>query len=161
MLLFGEALGKECEGEEAHLLEHGGKAVAAGGVYTVTFTLNAETNEKNVVIEGEGGAIEPEKHMVTVRAQMPSDWTNTPTAWVWPTGGDGAAVELVQESNWFVYTTPEAVVSLNIIFCNGDDWGMGQTVDITGLTENICLQIEEAETAYDAGHRQYHEIACE
>ncbi len=135
--------------------------VPADGMYKVTFTLNAETNAKTVLLEGEGGAVEPEKHMVTVRAQMPSDWTNTPTAWVWPTGGDGAAVELVQEGNWFVYTTPEAVVSLNIIFRNGDDWGMGQTVDITGLTENICLQIEEAETADDAGHRQYHEIACE
>ena len=134
--------------------------VPADGMYKVTFTLNAETNAKTVLLEGEGGAVEPEKHMVTVRAQMPSDWINTPTAWVWPTGGDGAAVELVQEGNWFVYTTPEAVVSLNIIFRNGDDWGMGQTVDITGLTENICLQIEEAETEID-GKRAYHEINCE
>ncbi|MBR1516327.1 MAG: hypothetical protein IJ621_06240 [Paludibacteraceae bacterium] len=134
--------------------------VPADGLYTVTFTLNALTNAKTVLLEGEGGAVEPEKHMVTVRAQMPSDWTNTPTAWVWPTGGDGAAVELVQEGNWFVYTTPEAVVSLNIIFRNGDNWDNGQTVDITGLTENICLQIEEAETEID-GKRAYHEINCE
>lgn len=135
--------------------------VPADGMYKVTFTLNAETNAKTVLLEGEGGAVEPEKHMVTVRAQMPSDWTSTPTAWVWPTGGDGSAATLTQEGNWWVYTTPEAVVSLNIIFRNGDNWDNGQTVDITGLTENICLQIEEAETADDAGHRQYHEINCE
>ena len=134
--------------------------VPADGLYNVTFRLNAETNEKTVIIEGKGGAIEPEKYMVTVRAKMPSDWINTPTAWVWPTGGDGAAVGLVQEGNWWVYTTPEEVTGLNIIFRNGNDWGMGQTIDITGLTEDFCLQIEEAETEID-GKRGYHEIACE
>lgn len=143
--------------------QEGGSAnitVPADGVYTVTFTLNAETNEKNVVIEGEGGAIEPEKYMVTVRAKMPSDWTNTPTAWVWPTNGDGKAVELTQDGDWWVYTTPEAVTGLNIIYRNGNDWGMGQTIDITGLTENTCLQVEEAETEVD-GKRAYHKIDCE
>lgn len=135
--------------------------VPADGVYTVTFTLDAATNAKTVTLVGEGGAVEPEKYMITVRALMPSDWTNTPTAWVWPTGGDGVAAELTQDGDWWVYTTPEAVTGLNIIFRNGDNWDMGQTVDIAGLKEDICLQIEEAETATDDGKRQYHEVACE
>ncbi len=134
--------------------------VTADGTYTITFTLNAETNAKTVTIEGEGGIVEPEKHMVTVRAIMPADWTNTPTAWVWPEGEDGSAAQLTQDGNWWVYTTPKAVTALNIIFRNGDGWANGQTVDITGLTENICLQIENKETADGFGHRVYHEIDC-
>ncbi|GEM_PF-1171219 len=134
--------------------------VPADGAYTVTFTLDAANNTKTVTIEGEGGVVEPEKQIITVRAKMPTDWTNTPTAWVWPTGGDGVAAELTQDGDWWVYTTPEAVTGLNIIYRNGDNWDNGQTVDITGLTEDACLQIGEADTA-DGGKRTYTQVDCE
>ena len=134
--------------------------VPADGVYTVTFTYDAENATKAVTVEGEGGAVEPDKYMVTVRAKMPNDWTNTPTAWVWPTGGDGKAVDLEKIGDWWVYTTPEAVTGLNIIFRNGNDWGMGQTVDITGLTADICLQVGDADTEED-GKRIVYDVDCE
>ena len=134
--------------------------VTTDGLYTVTFTLNAETNVKTVVIDGEGGVVEPEKVMITVRAIMPEDWTNTPTAWVWPKGGDGTAVALTQEGNYWVYTTPIPVTALNIIFRNGDTWDNGQTVDITDLTEDTCLHIDGADSEQE-GKRTYTLLNCE
>ena len=99
--------------------------------------------------------IEPgEEKIITVKAKMPADWTNTPTAWVWPTGGDGAVAELAQVGDWWVYTTPEPVAELNIIFRNGDNWDNGQTKDIQ-TREDACYQIQEGE-----GNRDVVSIDC-
>lgn len=123
--------------------------------YTVIFILNAETGDKTVKLEG-GAPVEPV--LVTVKAKLPADWTNTPTAWVWPTGGDGVAATLVQQGDWWVYTTPEPVPALNIIFRNGPDWNgdSNQTVNIENLRTNMCYQIQEG-----AGKREVVDIDCE
>ena len=83
-----------------------------------------------------------EEKDITVKAKVPAAWTNTITAWVWPTGGEGQEVVPTQEGDWYVYT--HHCAELNIIFKNGEGWtgDANQTVDITGLTENTCLVLE-------------------
>lgn len=82
---------------------------------------------------------EPAKDPIVMKVvvKYPADWTNAnPTAWVWPTGVDGVSADLVVESeaeHTYSYTTPEPVSELNIIFRNGNDWGMGQTVNVEGI----------------------------
>ncbi|MCR4664741.1 MAG: hypothetical protein K5660_05180, partial [Paludibacteraceae bacterium] len=84
--------------------DNGDNQVISGeGEYKIVFTLNTKTGDKKVEAEYEGEVVEPEKHIITVRAKMPSDWTNTPTAWVWPEGEDGSAAQLTQDGNWWVY----------------------------------------------------------
>lgn len=131
---------------------------AAGDVVKLTFT-----SEKGVVgslkldLVEKGQPVDPgDPVIVTVKAKLPSDWTNTPTAWVWPTGGEGSAAALTQEGDWWVYTTPEAVPGLNIIFRNGDNWDNGQTVNIENIRENTCYQIQEG-----TGNREVVAIDCE
>ncbi|MBQ6777552.1 MAG: SusF/SusE family outer membrane protein [Paludibacteraceae bacterium] len=127
--------------------------ITEAGDYVITATIDAATNTKTVKVEG-GTPAEP--IMMTVKAKLPADWTNTPTAWVWPTGGDGSAAALTQQGDWWVYTTPEPVAELNIIFRNGDGWDNGQTVDISLRAELICYQIMEGE-----GNRNVTQIDCE
>ena len=86
---------------------------------------------------------EPEAVAITVKAKVPAAWTEKITVWVWPTGGDGAEADAVKEGDWYVYTAAEGVTELNIIFKNGAGWNgdANQTVDITGITENTCLEL--------------------
>ena len=86
---------------------------------------------------------QPEAKDITVKAKVPAEWTNTITAWVWPTGGgDGQEVVPTKEGDWYVYT--HHCAELNIIFKNGEGWtgDANQTVDITGIQENTCLVLE-------------------
>ena len=81
---------------------------------------------------------------MTVRAKWPSEWKDTPTAWVWPTGGEGSEAVLEKDGDFYKYTTPEAVPGLNIIFKDGAGWGKGdshQTVDIKGIVANTDYEI--------------------
>lgn len=82
------------------------------------------------------------KETITVKAKVPATWTNTITAWVWPTDGEGIEVTPTKEGDWYVYT--KKCAELNIIFKNGRGWtgGANQTVDITGIKENTCLVLE-------------------
>lgn len=82
-----------------------------------------------------------EEKDITVKAKVPAAWTNTITAWVWPTGGNGEEVTPVKEGDWYVYT--HHCAELNIIFKNGEGWNgdANQTVDIT-VSENTCLELE-------------------
>lgn len=82
-----------------------------------------------------------EEKDITVKAKVPTAWTDTITAWVWPTGGDGQEVTPTKEGDWYVYT--HHCAELNIIFKNGKGWNgdANQTVDITGIAENTCLQL--------------------
>ena len=82
-----------------------------------------------------------EEKDITVKAKVPAAWTNTITAWVWPTGGNGEEVVPVKEGDWYVYT--HHCAELNIIFKNGEGWNgdANQTVDIT-VSENTCLELE-------------------
>ena len=83
-----------------------------------------------------------EEKDITVKAKVPAAWTETITAWVWPTGGDGQEVVPTKEGDWYVYT--HHCAELNIIFKNGEGWtgDANQTVDITGISENTCLELE-------------------
>lgn len=82
-----------------------------------------------------------EEKDITVKAKVPAAWTNTITAWVWPTGGEGQEVTPVKEGDWYVYT--HHCAELNIIFKNGEGWNgdANQTVDII-VSENTCLELE-------------------
>lgn len=82
-----------------------------------------------------------EEKDITVKAKVPAAWTNTITAWVWPTGGNGEEVIPVKEGDWYVYT--HHCAELNIIFKNGEGWNgdANQTVDIT-VSENTCMELE-------------------
>lgn len=130
---------------------------AAGDKVKFTFTSEKGINGTlKIDLVEKGQPVDPgEPKIITVKFKLPADWTNTPTAWVWPTGGDGAAAALTQEGAWWVYTTPEAVAELNIIVRNGDDWGLGQTVDIK-TAENACYQIGEND-----GNREVTAVDCE
>ena len=101
------------------------------GKVTVTLIEKATPSDDPVV----------ETKDITVKAKVPAAWTDTITAWVWPTGGDGQEVTPTKEGDWYVYT--HNCAELNIIFKNGKGWNgdANQTVDITGITENTCLQL--------------------
>ena len=104
-----------------------------GTVGKVTITL----------IEKAQGSDDPvETKDITVKAKVPAAWTETITAWVWGTGLTDHEVECVKEGDWYVVT--ENCANLNVIFKNGAGWNgdPNQTVDITGITENTCLQLE-------------------
>ena len=83
---------------------------------------------------------------VTVKAKVPAHWIDLITVWVWPTGGEGEEFIPVREGDWYVYTHT-AGTELNIIFKNGFGWtgAHNQTVDITGITQNTCIKIEQQE----------------
>ena len=78
---------------------------------------------------------------ITVKAKVPATWTETITAWVWPTGGEGKEVTPTKEGDWYVYT--ENCAELNIIFKNGEGWWGDeyQTVDMK-FTESACVVLE-------------------
>ena len=77
---------------------------------------------------------------ITVKAKVPAEWTDQITAWVWPTGGQGAEVVPTQEGEWYVHT--QNCTELNIIFKNGAGWNgdANQTVDMT-FSADACIEI--------------------
>ena len=92
---------------------------------------------------------------ITIKAKVPATWTNTITAWVWPTGGAGKEVTPAKEGEWYVYT--EKCSELNIIFKNGTGWNgdKNQTVDIT-ISESTCVEITAG-----TGKANYTKVDCE
>ena len=92
---------------------------------------------------------------ITIKAKVPATWTNTITAWVWPTGGNGKEVTPAKEGEWYVYT--ENCSELNIIFKNGAGWNgdKNQTVDIT-ISESACVEITAG-----TGKANYTKVDCE
>ena len=91
---------------------------------------------------------------ITVKAKVPAAWTNTITAWVWPTGGDGSEVVPTQEGEWYVYT--HNCTELNIIFKNGTGWNgdANQTVDMT-FSADACIEITAG-----SGKATYTNVDC-
>ena len=120
--------------------------VAQGDSVNVKFVSEKGTVGKLTVTLIEKGQTTPEEPKeekdITVKAKVPAAWTNTITAWVWPTGGNGEEVTPVKEGDWYVYT--HHCAELNIIFKNGEGWNgdANQTVDITGISENTCMELE-------------------
>ena len=97
----------------------------------------------------------PEPKDIMVKAKMPEGWTNTITAWVWPTGGEGKEVTPTKEGDWYVYT--HHCAELNIIFKNGAGWNgdANQTVDMK-FSESTCIEIKAGE-----GKATYTIVDCE
>ena len=120
--------------------------VAQGDSVNVKFVSEKGTVGKLTVTLIEKGNTTPEEPKeekdITVKAKVPAAWTDQITAWVWPTGGNGEEVIPVKEGDWYVYT--HHCAELNIIFKNGAGWNgdANQTVDITGISENVCLELE-------------------
>ena len=96
-----------------------------------------------------------EEKDITVKAKVPASWTNTITAWVWPTGGEGTEVTPTKEGDWYVYT--HHCAELNIIFKNGAGWDgdVNQTVDMV-FSENTCIEIKAG-----SGKATYTVVDCE
>ena len=98
-----------------------------------------------LIEKGEGAGNEDlgEAKDITVKAKVPAAWTDTITAWVWPTGGEGQEVVPTKSGDWYVYT--HNCAELNIIFKNGHGWNgdKNQTVDITGIKEDACFQLAQ------------------
>lgn len=127
------------------------EGAATGDKVKVRFTSTAGSSEGKleVILIEKGQLPEVQPVIVTVRAKWPSEWKGTPTAWVWPTGGQGSEAVLVQDGDYYKYTTPEAVPGLNIIFKDGEGWNGAshQTVNIEGIVENTDYEIVYSETA--------------
>jgi hypothetical protein len=96
-----------------------------------------------------------EEKDITVKAKVPAAWTETITAWVWPTGGEGKEVTPTKEGDWYVYT--HHCAELNIIFKNGAGWNgdANQTVDMV-FSENTCIEITAG-----SGKATYTVVDCE
>ena len=109
-------------------------------VYTedVCLQLNQSGTAKATATVIDCGAVSKD---ITVKAVVPGAWENEITAWVWPTGGEGKEVTPTKDGNWYVVT--ENCIELNVIFKNGKGWNgdENQTVNIEGVSENICYQI--------------------
>lgn len=135
-------------------IDGGNATVAADGLYVVTVTVDAATDAKTMTIAPYDPAA-----VIVVKAKVPAAWTNTITAWVWPTNGDGKEVTLTKEGEWYVYTSDQGVTELNIIFKNGAGWNgdANQTVDITGIGASTCLVLESD----GASKATYTHVDCE
>ena len=121
------------------------EGAATGDKVTVRFTSTAGSSEGKleVILIEKGQLPEVQPVIVTVRAKWPSEWKDTPTAWVWPTGGQGSEAVLEKDGDFYKYTTPEAVPGLNIIFKDGTGWNgdTHQTVNIEGIVANTDYEI--------------------
>ena len=102
------------------------------GKLTITLIEKGETTETPEV----------EAKDITVKAKVPATWTNTITAWVWPTGGEGQEVTPTKQGDWYVYT--HNCAELNIIFKNGAGWNgnTNQTEDLK-YSENTCIVLAQ------------------
>ena len=123
-------------------LDGGNATVAADGLYVVTVTIDAATDAKTLTIT----PYDPSASIV-VKAKMPASATGPFSAWVWPTGGDGAWATLTQEGDWYVYTADAGVTEVNIIFIEGTSWDdkKWQTADLKTVS-SVCWQVEEDHT---------------
>ena len=94
-------------------------------------------------------------HRITVKAKIPSDWTNTISAWVWDEGHEGEWVTLSHNGEWYTYT--RYCNTLNIVYLNGTTWNgdNNQTIDIS-TQHNACYQINSS-----TGKRYAIQIECE
>ena len=121
------------------------EGATVGDKIIVRFTSRAGSadGDLDIILVEKGQAPEVTPVVVTVRAKWPSEWTGTPTAWVWPTGGEGSEVVLEKDGDFYKYTTPEAVPGLNIIFKNGEGWtsDANQTEDVKNVVADTDYQI--------------------
>ena len=77
---------------------------------------------------------------ITVKAKIPSSWSNVVSAWTWGPGSEGYWATLVNDGDWYSFTSN--VSPVNIVYVNGATWSTNpnQTVDIA-LNESSCIEI--------------------
>ena len=80
---------------------------------------------------------------ITVKAKVPSHWTDRITVWVWDDKNTGTEYVPTFENGWYVYTYTGSL--FNIIFKNGYDWtgDHNQSIDITNITEDMCIELHQ------------------
>ena len=83
---------------------------------------------------------------ITVKAKVPSHWTDRITVWVWDDKNTGTEYVPTFENGWYVYTYTGSL--FNIIFKNGYDWtgDHNQSIDITNITEDMCIELHQTGT---------------
>lgn len=130
-------LGAQDQGEIKAFDNGNNIAVAAEGLYVVTFVIDAATDSKNVIV----APYDPTAP-ITLKAKMPADATGPFNAWVWPTGGEGSWQQLTKEGDWYVYTAAADVKEVNIIYIEGNNWDdkKWQTADLKAVV-STCWQI--------------------
>ena len=146
------SLNYQAQGNIKPLVNDRDLSVYKDGEYNITVTIDA-TTRKMTVSDGL-----PEPTIITVKARIPSDWTATPTAWVWWTNENGHSETLTKSGQWWVYTTPEAVPELNVIWRNGNSWDT-YSKEVNDLHEDACFQI----SAPSSGETHYNvtEVDCQ
>ena len=99
----------------------------------------------------------PQATPIVVKSKVPTTWTDKITVWVWATGGAGAESVATKQGAWYVYTHANSD-EFNIIFKNGEGWNgdTNQTVDITSISKNTCLEITAGE-----GKAEYTVVDCD
>lgn len=102
------------------------------------------------------GVGEAASEFITIKAQVPSDWGTTISAWVWEDGKEGKWATLARDGEWYSYTT--SISPLYIVFVNGSTWTgeTNQSVDIS-ITESTCIQLDDNKS----GKRSYTVIDCD
>ena len=123
--------------------------VDGGSVVYPVALVDSVTFEVEDLPDDPSTPVEPEKpdseSMITVKAKVPSDWTDVITVWVWYDGEPGREEPTTKEGDWYVYQQEGS--ELNIIFKNGFGWqgSYYQTADITGLEpgETYCYLLPE------------------
>lgn len=85
----------------------------------------------------------PDPQGITIKAKMPTHWTNTITAWVWNDGQEGSWKNPTKQGEWYVVT--ESGNKVNIIFVNGTNWNgnANQTEDMA-FTSSTCIQLHQS-----------------
>lgn len=80
---------------------------------------------------------------ITIKAKVPSHWTNSISAWVWGDGLTDHWAIPTQDGDWYVVT--EKVPTMNIIFVNGTNWNgsANQTEDMKFSTD-ACIQLTQS-----------------
>ena len=110
----------------------------------VTYYVRAYAVNQKGTSYGEEKSFKTLLPVVTVKAKVPASWTDEITVWVWHEYNPGEEFVPTKEGDWYVYRHTEPT-ELNIIFKNGYGWNgfSNQTVDIVGIIEDTCIEIEE------------------
>lgn len=88
---------------------------------------------------------EPEPGGITVSFKRPVDWgTAGVHLWAWHAGGNVFGAwpgQLMNDmgNDWFSYTFPESITSVNVIFSKNAN---PQSVDVTGITQSTCYEYD-------------------
>lgn len=105
---------------------------------------NSGSNYK-ITVESNLQDPDPEPGGITISFKRPAEWRVAGVnLWAWNTAGNifpSWPGQLMEDkgNDWFSYTFPESVTSVNLIFSKN---GNPQSVDITGITQSACYEYD-------------------